>query len=216
MSRVGKIARLPAPVREALNRRLHNGEQGPQILPWLNALPETQSLLTDFYQGKEINPQNLSDWRTGGYRDWEAKMDRTHRIKQLAEYAVKLTAADGGSIAEGASAIASGQLLELLEAATADDEHEKLPLEQTLQIVGALKDLRGAEAAKQRAESDREKLKQKYEEFKLAREKFQRDTAEEVLKSARDSVVQQIATAPMDHSAQLAAVGQHLFGDLWK
>jgi hypothetical protein len=42
MSRNGKIAHLPGNVRDELNQRLENGEEGATLLPWLNALPEVQ------------------------------------------------------------------------------------------------------------------------------------------------------------------------------
>src|SRR2546426_6645743 len=38
--RTGKIARLPHPTREQLNRRLEASENYEPILNWLNALPE--------------------------------------------------------------------------------------------------------------------------------------------------------------------------------
>jgi hypothetical protein len=34
MARVGKIARLPAAVRDELNRHLENGALGKNIVPW--------------------------------------------------------------------------------------------------------------------------------------------------------------------------------------
>jgi hypothetical protein len=34
MTRNGKIARLPQPIREQINRRLENGEEGIQIAKW--------------------------------------------------------------------------------------------------------------------------------------------------------------------------------------
>jgi len=39
MTRTGKITRLPHDLREALNRRLHDGEPGGPLLAWLNAQP---------------------------------------------------------------------------------------------------------------------------------------------------------------------------------
>src|SRR6266851_3736908 len=38
--RTGKIARLPHPIREQLNRRLESAEAYEPILNWLNTLPE--------------------------------------------------------------------------------------------------------------------------------------------------------------------------------
>lgn len=214
MGRVGKIARLPEAVREELNHRLLAGEPGPKILDWLGGQPAVAAILAEQFQNKAINAENLSAWRLGGFADWEEKRSRTWRTKELASYAVKLAEANGSSIAEGAAALVSGRLLELLEAATETDG--KLTVDEIRDVVLSLTGLRGAEIAQQRADIDREKLKQKDAELQLAREKFQRDTAETVLKSARDEAVQQIANAPLDHTAQLNAVGKHLFGDLWK
>ncbi|HVY68440.1 MAG TPA: hypothetical protein VHH73_00835, partial [Verrucomicrobiae bacterium] len=68
ITRLGKIACLPNDIREQLNLRLHDGEQGPELLAWLNALPEARQQAR--LQGQEITPQNLSNWRQGGYQDW--------------------------------------------------------------------------------------------------------------------------------------------------
>jgi hypothetical protein len=69
-SRRGKIARLPLAVREQLNTRLRNGEEGKALLLWLNALPDVQQILTAHFKGKPIAQCNLSEWRKGGYVDW--------------------------------------------------------------------------------------------------------------------------------------------------
>jgi len=175
MARQGKIARLPALVRDALNVRLQNGEPASQILPWLNALPETQAVLTAFAE-QAVNDSNLSAWRTGGFLDWEEKQDRTWRTKELAAYAIKLADANSASIAEGASALVSGRLLELLEAATSEDK--KLSAEELGDVVGSLTSLRSAEIAQQRVDLDREKLKRKDEEIALAKAAFEQRLAE--------------------------------------
>jgi len=78
--RVGKIARLPEPIREQLNLRLEEGEGGEPLLAWLNGLPETRQLLEQDFGGRPINKQNLSDWRQGGLAEWQLR-------RQLAEQA---------------------------------------------------------------------------------------------------------------------------------
>jgi hypothetical protein len=217
MARVGKIARLPLDIREELNRRLQDGEAGPSLLTWLNAQPSVLSVLSGSFGAQPINPQNLSDWRKGGFLDWEEKQSRAHRIKELAAYAAQLTAANSGSIAEGAAAIASGRILELLEAVDPKmDEKNKPSLEDLGSVIGSLTSLRGAEIAQQRADIDRGKLKQKDEELKLAREKFQRETAGIALKVLADDRARQIEAAPGSQEQKLDAMGQHLFGALWK
>jgi len=68
--RVGKIARLPASIREQLNQRLSNGALGRKIVSWLNTLPEVNRIMAEQFAGKPISENNLSEWRRGGYQDW--------------------------------------------------------------------------------------------------------------------------------------------------
>jgi len=75
MSRVGKVARLPVEIRDELNGRLENNEQGPQILDWLNGLDEVQEIVAIDFGGKPITKQNLSEWRRGGFREWQIKQE---------------------------------------------------------------------------------------------------------------------------------------------
>jgi hypothetical protein len=68
--RRGKIARLPRAVREQLNIRLDDGQEAPEILPWLNDLPEVRQIISRHFNGTPISPQNLSAWRQGGFQEW--------------------------------------------------------------------------------------------------------------------------------------------------
>jgi len=83
-TRIGKIARLPGAVREELNRRLHNGALGKELVPWLNELPDVQRVLADLFDGRPISEDNLSEWRRGGFQDWLLQEERRVRIEQLA------------------------------------------------------------------------------------------------------------------------------------
>jgi hypothetical protein len=73
MSRNGKIARLPGTIRDELNQRLENGEEAPPLLAWLNGLPEVQRSLKDHFDGAPVSKQNLSEWRQGGFREWQIR-----------------------------------------------------------------------------------------------------------------------------------------------
>ncbi len=70
MTRLGKIARLPRELREELNVHLQNGEVGTELVEWLNGLPAVKAVLKAKFDGRAINPQNLSEWKAGGYEDW--------------------------------------------------------------------------------------------------------------------------------------------------
>ena len=220
MARIGKIARCPEAIREEVNRRILAGQLGPQILPWLNSLPETQAVLGEFFGGQAVNAQNLSDWRNGGYRDWEERQSKTHRIKELASFAVKLTEANGGRIAEGASAIASGKLLELLEAIDGRDGKDgtnELDVEQLGDVVQSLSALRAGEIAQQRANTDREKLKQKDEELRQGRDKIELlkiKACEAMLSEGVRRKAAEIANSNLSNADKIAAMRAAAFADV--
>lgn len=84
-TRNGKIARLPLHLREQLNRRLQDGQQGKKLVAWLNALPEVRAITAEEFGGRPVREQNLSEWKQGGYRDWLALEDARHVTARLNE-----------------------------------------------------------------------------------------------------------------------------------
>jgi hypothetical protein len=92
-SRTGKIACLPEEIRDELNDRMINGIKGPELLPWLNSQPEVRDVLTRCFGGRDINHQNLSAWRRGGFRDWLFR--REMQIVSFHAYAARSAAAAG-------------------------------------------------------------------------------------------------------------------------
>jgi hypothetical protein len=86
-TRNGKIARLSRDVRDLLNRRLHNGEEGKKLVAWLNALPEVRATMAEGFEGKPIREQNLSEWKQGGYREWLANQEAKELVERLGEEA---------------------------------------------------------------------------------------------------------------------------------
>jgi hypothetical protein len=89
-TRISKIARLPANIREQLNLRLHNGDLGRAILPWVNSLPKTKKILAELFNGNAITHQNLSEWRATGYQDWLMQQERKHWFRNLNEQNTEL------------------------------------------------------------------------------------------------------------------------------
>ncbi len=204
MARTGKIARLPQAIRLQLNQRLRDGQLGPQILPWLNALPEVRAILEAEFGNKDINAQNLSDWRNGGFVDWERSQDRVHGTRLLAEKALALAKEAGGNLSEGAAAIVSGRILEALEGLGPDASLEDIVgLSKTIAILRA-------------GDVDQAKLRQKDEELKLATQKFQRDTCELFLRWAADRRAADVASSNTSHTDKIEALGQLMLGDDWK
>ena len=96
-TRISKIARLPIRIRHELNLRIHNGEFGRKIVPWLNSLPETKAILAENFAGAAITHQNLSEWRRRGYQDWLLHQERRDWFDHFTEYEDELQKHDGGN-----------------------------------------------------------------------------------------------------------------------
>jgi len=84
-TRNGKIARLPLPIRETLNGRLQDGEQGKKLVLWLNSLSEVRAVVHTEFGGRPVREQNLSEWKQGGYRDWLARQEAREATARLDE-----------------------------------------------------------------------------------------------------------------------------------
>jgi len=140
MARIGKIARLPREVRAQLNSRLEDGLDAQSILPWLNALPEVRSALSRHFGGRPITPQNLSEWRRGGFQEWSARQDLHSKAADLAAARQEIASATrGGSLADHLSSVIAFRLAAILSrpGAILDEEalaqlRTLLPLTQTL------------------------------------------------------------------------------------
>jgi hypothetical protein len=117
-TRVGKIARLPKEIREKLNVRLENGQMGPEVLAWLNQLPEVRTVLSQFFGGQDVTKQNLSEWRHGGYEDWMSSREGRVRLREMVDEALSLRQTEGGADLSGSLAtimlVEVGQTLDRL------------------------------------------------------------------------------------------------------
>jgi hypothetical protein len=115
MSRIGKIARLPHDIREQLNRRLQEGQSGPEILSWVNELPQCRQMLAQKFGGRPIDDGNLSEWRHGGYEEWLWHEDRRDHLGSVFEHTAKLDAVgDGSQVAERLGAIVAAELVKAI------------------------------------------------------------------------------------------------------
>jgi hypothetical protein len=98
-ARNGKIARLPKPIRDDLGPRIENGEQGKELVEWLNGLPAVQDVLKEQFGGHPVNEQNLSEWMQGGYPEWLRQQETRSLVSKLAEQSDDFDeAADGQEV----------------------------------------------------------------------------------------------------------------------
>ena len=123
-----KIGRLPFAIRNELNERIRDGAQGAELLDWLNGLKETKRILREMggprsgaastsgraASAAAINAQNLTDWRSSGYKDWLDDQKDADRIRRLAEVSQTIATAAGGNAAGVACNIATAKIMDAL------------------------------------------------------------------------------------------------------
>ena len=202
-----KIGRLPFAIRNELNERIRDGVGGPEILAWLNGLPSTRKIIRELKSG-DINAQNLTDWRSSGYRDWLEDQCQADRIRRLAEISQTLASAAGGNAAGVCCNIATAKIMDALESA---DE------EQVAALAKALVQLRAGENAAQKVALAEEKNAIQKEQLELSRAKFERDTARLFVKWAQNKDALSIATdRRLGGDEKTERLGRLMFGDLWE
>jgi hypothetical protein len=171
VTRNGKIARLPRAVRLELNRRLADGEQGKKLVVWLNALPDVQAIVAAEFGGKAIREQNLSEWKQGGYRDWQAQQEALEIVERLSEEAAQWDAEGRAPITETLAHWAAARYAVATRrvAEAGDVEGWRLLRELCSDIV----ELRKGDHSAERLQIDRERLK-------LEKEKSEKQVSEKV------------------------------------
>ena len=211
-----KIGRLPFAIRNELNERIRDGAQGAEILEWLNGLKETKRILREMgasvsgraASAAPINAQNLTDWRSSGYKDWLDDQKDADRIRRLAEVSQTIATAAGGNAAGVACNIATAKIMDALEAA--DDD-------MIADLSKALVALRAGENAAQKVALAEEKNALAKEHLSLSRAKFERDTTRLFIKWAQNKDACALATdRRLGSDEKTERLGRLMFGDLWE
>lgn len=219
MAKLSKISSLSRHVREELNTRLDNGQRGPEILSWLNSLPEVLEVLRRHYDGIAISDQNLSAWRETGFCEWQDGMERLQRLQRLCEISKRLGGTAGGLLG-GTAAIAAGHVQELLE--SLDIDHQKELLQESpasfIELIDKLSRLQKSQAeaertqdAKARTRLAQEKGERDNVRLALDREKFEVATAQAILKAAKSPEVQQILKGGGSNAEKIKALRAAMF-----
>ena len=113
-TRNGKIARLPRNLRNQLNRRLDDAEQGAKLVAWLNRQPRVRQILAENFQGQPISEQNLSEWKAGGYQDWVLQQESLEQARDLAADAGDVSAATDGRLSDHLATVLAARYATLL------------------------------------------------------------------------------------------------------
>lgn len=195
----GKIGSFPAEIREELNQRLHDGQRGPQLLPWLNGLPAVAKILEAEWQGEPVTDQNLSAWRTGQYARWVRRREKIEHTQQLAGFCRKLAEA-GGDALHLPAAMAGGQIMEVLEDFDPDALRVLLAEkpESYLDLLRTVASLQSAQTATKRAG--------------LEAKKFERTTAEMFIDYVADEEAKRIALSNDSREVKIDQLLLRMFG----
>lgn len=211
-TRKGKIARLPARIRDEVCTRLQDGQDAPEILAWLNALAEVKEVMARRFRGEPVNEQNLHNWRTGGFREWQDEQAEVERLQSLAEFSARLVATTGLAMSDGAAAIATGNILAQLESETDPEAIDML--------IGQLTALRkGDHAVREgtrkdlKLQLDQKKAALKHREVMLAETKFQRLLVEKVMEAATSKEVQAILASSAPKKVKMEQLRMAFFGE---
>ncbi|MEO6034512.1 MAG: hypothetical protein ABIQ35_04580 [Verrucomicrobiota bacterium] len=114
MSRNGKIARLPKHIHDMVGEKLSNGEQCKQLVEWLNGVNCVQEVLKEQFQGRPVSEQNHSEWKQGGYQDWQRDQETKQFITRLTELSGDLDeASDGKEISDRFAAVVAAEIAKL-------------------------------------------------------------------------------------------------------
>jgi hypothetical protein len=153
MTRNGKIARLPKTVREELNRRIDNNELGKELVRWLNGLPNVQQVVAQEFNGNPIREQNLSEWKKGGFRDWQLLQERRELVQDLQENAEALDSAlESKTINQHLSLVLAAELARTVRDLAGQSMDPQDRAQSLAKIIGRFAQLRREESNASRAD----------------------------------------------------------------
>jgi hypothetical protein len=192
-----------------VNQRLLDGQTGPVILAWLNALPEVQAVMNAHFEGQPINAENLSAWRRGAWQKWCDDREDVEQTREMAALSARLAEAAGGDMSAGARAIAAGKIMTALQSLDANTD-QKLIGKLTENAVS----LSLAEVAKRKGSLDARKVDQADKALALDERKFQRQTTELFLKWFDNEQTRRIAEGKGTKETKVAKLVQLWFGQM--
>lgn len=158
VTRNGKIARLPYSIRDILNERLRNGEQGTKLVKWLNRLPEVKEVLAGEFGGRPINEQNLTEWKQGGFNDWLRHQETRAWVRALVDESADLEEEAGDvSVADWLSAPVAIALGRWILEAAAVEKNDPTQRAALLAAAREVTELRRCDHRAERLRIDRER-----------------------------------------------------------
>ena len=183
--RTGKVARLPAEIRDEVNEMLYTGVEYPRIADWLAE-----------HGHPGFIPMNISRWRDGGYEEWLKHQERLEQMEAKTTYAIELAqSSDGAKFQEATLNLTAIQFFEVLNrfdparlAATLETRPEKFPA-----LINSLAKLtREVTGLKRYQDYLREKAETQAEENKPALDGMSDETFQKILQELRLRIIKEL------------------------
>jgi len=182
MTRKGKIARLPHEIRGKLNQRLQDGEPGNRLVVWLNSLPKVHEALKEEFGSRPITEQNLSEWKLGGYVDWERHEGSCELVKRLTDEAGDLKVAAGdGVVSDRLATVVAAELAALARLMLAETTDPKERWERLKEMLPELARLR-------REDHKAARLLMEQERWEMERDGLEQEEFKREIEEAKDRV----------------------------
>lgn len=204
--RTGKIARLPLEIREELNRRIDKGETGVRLVNWLNRLPGVKDALKTHFDGRPINEVNLTEWRNGGYVEWQAQEATLALAREFRANGQKLAAVGGNELTEclkNAVAAHYAALLQGWDGVMTDEMRAQLR---------GLKGLSREVARLRRSDREFEQMKINREALELERQKTEQGIRKKFEEWAADTDFREEITPKMTKEEKDRALYRLIYG----
>lgn len=204
-TRNGKIARLPHQVREELNRRIRDGQEGKALVEWMNGLEEVRAVLRRDFGGGVIREQNLSEWRKGGYQEWLRRQDLLSRVGDLAADAGRLREA-GGMISDHLACILAARFAQaLMEWDGTGSRDATRELHVLRRLCETVSDLRRGDHSAAKLEIERERVQ-------LARLEVDKFMNEEIERRLQQPDMKSQQASAMEHQLAMQERIRHILG----
>ncbi len=123
-------------------------KKAENIVTWLNSLEEVKTILAEKFEGRPINDGNLSEWKLGGFRDWQERQSALAEARRVMAEGLELAETGNKALADNLAAWMLGRYVvatrKLLENG-ADAEGWKLTREICHDLVALRRGDHGAE-----------------------------------------------------------------------
>lgn len=206
-------------IREVVNHRLADGQTAAEILTWLNKQPKVRAVLDAHFDGVDVSPQNLSEWRGGGYLDWCETVEQEENIRRLSEMSFQLAKAGGTDLSAGAVAIVAGKIYDGLKLVTGvdleadpDADADGGPKIDLKALADAVTTIRHVELKTRLVDIAERKMSAKEREVALAERRFQTLAVETFIKWANDDEARKILGSGQAKHVKMARLRERMFG----